>query len=200
MGWVQRDRATSTPVQRTFDGPGTASPPHSDIFQKVPNSHAISGRNVGAVDPTVMRTRVARARVGRLATLTPPTADRGGQPHIVPCCFVLVDDTIYSAVDGKPKTTPALQRLANVRAQPQSCLLVDHYAEDWTALWWVRVDGAARVVATDSERGAAIGALQAKYEQYRQEPPPGAVLAIAIERWRGWSYDDTRPPTDEDTR
>lgn len=147
-----------------------------------------------------MRTLVAGARVGRLATLTPPTSNRGVRPHIVPCCFVLVDATIYSAVDGKPKTTTALQRLANVRAHPQSCLLVDHYADDWTALWWVRVDGSARVVATDGERDTATGALQAKYEQYRREPPLGAVLAIAIEGWRGWSYDDTRPPTDEDTR
>ena len=147
-----------------------------------------------------MRTLVAGARVGRLATLTSAPADRPVRPHVVPCCFVLVDDTIYSAVDGKPKTTPALQRLANVRAHPQSCLLVDHYADDWTALWWVRVDGSARVVPTDGERDAAIGALQAKYEQYRQEPPPGAVLAIAIEGWRGWSYDDARPQTDEDTR
>ena len=90
-----------------------------------------------------MRTLVAGARVGRLATLTSARTDRPARPHVVPCCFALVDDTIYSAVDGKPKTTPALQRLANVRAHPQSCLLVDHYADDWTALWWVRVDGSA---------------------------------------------------------
>ena len=85
-----------------------------------------------------MRQRLAGARVARLATLTPD-----GRPHVVPCCFALVEDTLYSAVDGKPKTTLALRRLDNVRAHPACSLLVDHYADDWAALWWVRVDGTA---------------------------------------------------------
>jgi hypothetical protein len=76
---------------------------------------------------------------------------------------------------------------------------VDHYADDWTALWWVRVDG-PRVVPTDGERDAAIGALQAKTSSTDRNRRRAAVLAIAIEGWRGWSYDDARPQTDEDTR
>ena len=88
-----------------------------------------------------MRDRVASARVGRLATVSP-----GGAPHIVPCCFALVDDVVYSAVDAKPKSTLALRRLDNLRVNPSTALLVDHYAEDWSTLWWVRVDGRGRVV------------------------------------------------------
>jgi PPOX class probable F420-dependent enzyme len=128
-----------------------------------------------------MRRRVAEARVGRLATVTPD-----GRPHLVPCCFALDDGVIYSAVDGKPKSTLALRRLANVRARPEASLLVDHYAEDWSTLWWVRVDGAARVVGSNPEHDHALVLLTAKYEPYRETPPPGPVLAIDTETWRSW--------------
>jgi PPOX class probable F420-dependent enzyme len=133
------------------------------------------------MDRPVARRRVADARVGRLATLTPE-----GRPHIVPCCFVLDDQTVYSAVDAKPKSTLALRRLENVRAHPSCSLLVDHYAEEWTDLWWVRVDGSGRVIERGDERERALDLLQAKYRQYRETPPPGAVVALDIERWRMW--------------
>jgi PPOX class probable F420-dependent enzyme len=129
------------------------------------------------VDDATMRERVAAAPVGRLATVRPD-----GTPHVVPCCFALDGDTLYSAVDAKPKTTLALQRLDNVRANPRASLLVDHYDDDWSQLWWIRVDGDALVV--DSSH--AIALLQAKYPQYAQTPPPGAVIALAITHWRAW--------------
>jgi PPOX class probable F420-dependent enzyme len=124
---------------------------------------------------------MTEARVGHLATLTPDA-----RPHIVPCCFVLVDDTAYSAVDGKPKSTLALRRLQNLRAHPSCSLLVDHYDEDWTSLWWVRLDGSGRVLETGVERDHAIFLLQSKYAQYRETPPPGPVVALDITTWRTW--------------
>jgi PPOX class probable F420-dependent enzyme len=128
-----------------------------------------------------MRTRVAQARVGRLATVT---AD--GRPHVVPCCFAFAIHALYSAVDAKPKSTLALRRVANVRTHPFASLLVDHYDDDWTRLWWVRVDGDVRVLDDGSERDRAIELLRAKYEQYRENPPPGPVLAIDVHTWRAW--------------
>src|SRR4051794_32561026 len=133
------------------------------------------------VEETVMRERVATARVARLATVT---AD--GRPHVVPCCFTIARETIYSAVDGKPKTTLALRRLANVKANPAASLLVDHYDDDWSALWWVRIDGVARVVDDLPEREAALALLAAKYPQYTRTPPPGDVIAIDVTAWRAW--------------
>jgi len=136
-----------------------------------------------------MQQRVAEARVGRLATVTP-----GGAPHVVPCCFVLDGGaTVYSAVDGKPKSTLALRRLDNVQAHPATSLLVDHYEDDWSALWWIRLDGSARVLdpATDpgtaAEHARALDLLVAKYPPYREHRPPGAVLALDVARWRAWS-------------
>jgi PPOX class probable F420-dependent enzyme len=128
-----------------------------------------------------MRERVATARVARLATVS-----AGGRPHLVPCCFVLAADTIYSAIDAKPKSTLALQRLANIEANPAASLLVDHYDDDWSALWWVRLDGDARVVADPSERASALTLLTEKYAQYVDTPPPGDVIAIDVTAWRAW--------------
>ena len=128
-----------------------------------------------------MRERGAAARVARLATVT-----SDGRPHIVPCCFVLAAETIYSAADAKPKTTLALRRLTNIEANPATALLVDHYDDDWSALWWVRLDGSARVVADPTERARALARLAAKYPQYARTPPPGDVMAIEVTAWRAW--------------
>ncbi len=128
-----------------------------------------------------MRQRVSDARVGRLATITAE-----GHPHLVPCCFALDGDRIYTAVDAKPKSTLALRRLANITANAAVTLLVDHYAEDWAQLWWVRVDGTAMVVTAGTEREAALACLREKYAQYRETAPPGPVIAITIAAWRGW--------------
>jgi PPOX class probable F420-dependent enzyme len=129
------------------------------------------------------RALVTQARVARLATV-----DEGGRPHLVPVCFAVEGDRIYSAVDGKPKRSPDLKRLRNIAAHPQVALLVDHYEEDWTRVWWVRVDGPARVLDSGPERDAGIDLLSAKYDQYRDRPDQlGRVVVITAERWRAWS-------------
>ncbi len=132
------------------------------------------------VDEAEQRRRVAAARVGRLAT-----SEGDGPPHLVPVCFVLSGDTVYSAVDRKPKRTPQLRRLANVRARPAATLLVDEYAEDWSRLWWVRLRGPARVLEDGQERLTALALLREKYPQYVEQPPDGAVLALDVSEWRG---------------
>ena len=128
-----------------------------------------------------MRHRVEAARVARLATVTPD-----GRPHAVPCCFDLAGDTLYTAVDAKPKSSLALRRLANLRANPAASLLVDHYADDWSTLWWVRVDGRARILDSGDEHDGALTLLGDKYEQYLNQPPPGSVIAIDATTWRAW--------------
>jgi PPOX class probable F420-dependent enzyme len=129
------------------------------------------------------RRRFAAAPVARLATV-----DASGRPHLVPIVFAVVDDTIYHAVDAKPKRTRALRRLANVAAEPRVAVLADHYEDDWGALWWVRADGRGRVLDADAEEGAAaVDALVARHGQYRAARPAGPVLAIDVERWSGWA-------------
>ncbi len=124
------------------------------------------------------------ARVARLAT-----ADAAGKPHVVPIVFVLVHDTIYTAVDAKPKRTTALRRLANVTDNPAASVLVDHYNDaDWSDLWWVRADGTGRVLeAVEPEAQLAIDLLAERYPQHRDDRPQGPVLAIDVVHWSGWS-------------
>jgi PPOX class probable F420-dependent enzyme len=133
--------------------------------------------------PEELRRRFSEARVARLAT-----ADDRGRPHLVPVVFALSGDTLYSAVDAKPKRSTALRRLANVAANPRVCLLVDHYTEDWRALWWVRADGIGRVLdPAVAEARDAVALLAGRYGQYRDQPPAGPVLAVDVRRWTGWS-------------
>jgi PPOX class probable F420-dependent enzyme len=137
------------------------------------------------VEPAEARARFAAARVARLAT-----AGSDGRPHLVPVVFALDGDTLYTAVDDvKPKATMRLRRLANIAANPAVALLADHYEdEDWTALWWVRADGTARLLDPgDDEAARARALLAGRYAQYRAAPPPGVVIAVDVARWSGWA-------------
>ena len=113
------------------------------------------------------RGRFVGSPVARLATVT-----ESGRPHVVPIVFVVVDDVLYTSVDAKPKTTTALQRLANIAANPAVSVLVDHYSDDWTRLWWVRADGDARIAEADEDRNARRQ-LTVRYPIYLEQPPPG---------------------------
>ncbi len=112
------------------------------------------------MEPELLRDLLAEARIGHLATVG---AD--GDPHVVPVCFVLEGERVYWAVDHKPKASRRLRRLANLRARPVAELVVDHYAEDWAELWWVRVHADAAIL----------------------EPGDGPVVRLAVRRWAGWS-------------
>jgi PPOX class probable F420-dependent enzyme len=125
--------------------------------------------------------RLTEARVARLATTDPD-----GRPHLVPIVFALDGDTLYSAVDNKPKRSKRLRRIGNARARPDVTILVDHYDDDWTRLWWIRLRGRARVLDEGKERERALELLRAKYEQYRDDPPDGPVLAVDINEVREW--------------
>jgi PPOX class probable F420-dependent enzyme len=135
------------------------------------------------VDEREARSRFAAGRVARLATVRPD-----GSPHLVPIVFALDGATIAFVVDDKPKSTRELQRLANIRAEPRVSVLVDHYDDDWAAVWWVRVDGRARVVDADPALDRAVALLAEKYPQYATDRPPGPAVLIDVETWRWWSY------------
>ena len=98
------------------------------------------------------------ARVARLATV-------GGKiPHLVPVVFVHLDGILWIPVDGKPKRHFHLKRLRNIRNNPRVCLLIDHYEDNWQALWWVRIDARATIV---DDNAAATRALVEKYAPYK---------------------------------
>jgi PPOX class probable F420-dependent enzyme len=121
------------------------------------------------------------ARVARLGTV-----DAAGAVRLVPVCFAEVDGWLVSAVDHKPKRTGQLARLDDIRDGGTATVLVDHYEEDWSRLWWVRVRGRAEVLDAGEQRDGALDALAAKYRQYVERPPSGAVWRVAMDEVRSW--------------
>jgi len=131
------------------------------------------------------RVKLEAARVARLATL-----DTERSPHMVPICFVCDGSLFYSAIDRKPKRVAAnsLTRLKNIAQTSRVALLVDHYDEDWTRLWYVLVRGEAELVSDSAERERAIQLLRVKYPQYDTDMLAGdaPVLRITPARITAW--------------
>jgi PPOX class probable F420-dependent enzyme len=106
---------------------------------------------------------------------------------MVPIVFAVDGETLYFAVDAKPKKSTDLQRLKNLAANPAVSVLADHYEDDWSKLWWARADGTAGLVTDKTEAERAIDLLADKYEQYSRARPAGPVVAIHVDRVTGWS-------------
>jgi len=130
------------------------------------------------IDP---RDWFAQAPVAQLATVAPD-----GAPHLVPVVFAALGDVVYTAVDAKRKSTKRLRRLANIEGNPRVCMLVDHYADDWTQLWWVRADGVAAIHYSGEEMWTAYHLLRTKYPQYEKISLDGPVIAVSVQRWSSW--------------
>ena len=130
-----------------------------------------------------VRTRFARSLVAVLGT-----ADAEGATHLVPVTFLVSDDLVFIAIDGKPKRSTDLKRLRNIAANPRVCLLAQHYEADWSRLWWARADGTARVIGPEAVPEAVRDGLTARYPWYAQNPPTGPVIEVAVQRWSGWSF------------
>lgn len=123
--------------------------------------------------------RIADEPTGVLSTVRPD-----GSPHAVPVVYAVSGQVIYTPIDWKPKSGRKLQRLINIEANPSVSLLVHHYSDVWSDLWWVRVDGVASFHPRDVE---GLDALVSKYPQYLDRPPEGGMIRIGIERFSSWS-------------
>jgi PPOX class probable F420-dependent enzyme len=115
--------------------------------------------------------------------------DDDGAPRVLPVTFAVAEGKIWSAIDQKPKREGEPARLRYLRRDPRAALTVDHYSDDWEELAWVQVLGTVRIL--DLAEGApGLEALSAKYEQYREESPPGPLLALEAERYLWWRAAD----------
>jgi PPOX class probable F420-dependent enzyme len=132
---------------------------------------------------TTAEDRFATARVAHLATV-----NANGHPHLIPVTFALAMATVYIAIDHKPKTTRELRRIRNIRTNPAVTLLVDHYDDQWTNLWWARADGTATILDAPATMRKPIDLLVAKYPQYQAVRPEGPVIAVEVHKWADWSY------------
>ena len=136
------------------------------------------------LEPDEARRRFASARVLRLAT-----AGKDGRPHLVPCTFAVDDQgRVVIGIDSKPKSSLNLRRLRNIEENPQVSLLADHYAEDWTQLWWARADGLAAIARFGDDHAGHWEVLRSKYPQYEGQILDGPVIAVAVGSWTGWAF------------
>jgi PPOX class probable F420-dependent enzyme len=134
------------------------------------------------------RTRkfLERRRVAHLAT-----ASAAGAPHAVPICFTLLGETVYIAIDEKPKVAEylRLRRLRNIAENPRVAIVADVYADDdWSQLGFVMLRANARVIGPEAdEHPRAITALRAKYPQYQgmalESRPVIAADITAVTTW-----------------
>jgi PPOX class probable F420-dependent enzyme len=134
---------------------------------------------------------LAEHRVARLATV-----DEANAPHVVPICFAYGDGAIYTVIDEKPKTVSGseLRRVRNILANPDVCLLVDRYDDDWTRLAWLQVRGRAALVTDPAERNRTLALLRARYPQYQRMNLESCVLIrILPGRVVEWAATPTPP-------
>jgi len=143
---------------------------------------------VNAALPPAAAELLRESRVARLGT-----ADREGQPLVVPVCYVFDGRACFSAIDAKPKRVAprGLRRVRNIADNPRVSLVVDRYDEDWSQLCWVIVQGRADILSDGPERATAVDLLRAKYPQYRAmglDRDTTIVIRISPERTTFWSW------------
>ncbi|MEX2235927.1 MAG: TIGR03668 family PPOX class F420-dependent oxidoreductase [Dehalococcoidia bacterium] len=102
------------------------------------------------------------APVARLATTSAE-----GIPSIVPICFAIDGDIVWSVIDEKPKSGRPLKRIRNIEENPNVALLFDRYDNDWSKLAWVVLHGRADVVSA-ADHPAALALLRARYPRYEE--------------------------------
>jgi len=131
-----------------------------------------------------VRDFVQAHRVARLGTV-----DNAGRPLVLPICYILAGESLYSPIDEKPKRVPVhrLKRLQNIQKNPHVALVIDDYSEDWTALSYVILHGRAEILTGGSAFERAVLALREKYPQYHhmaiQENP---MIAVHLDRVVSW--------------
>jgi len=132
--------------------------------------------------PSWARRLLEEARVGHLGLI-----DGEGKPRVLPVTFAVVDGFVWSAVDHKPKRRPGeeLARVRWLRERPESALTVDRYDDDWSGLAWLQMIGTTAVVEA-AGHDHVLSALAKRYPQYRDRPPGGPLLRLAVDRTLCW--------------
>jgi PPOX class probable F420-dependent enzyme len=134
-------------------------------------------------------TEIERGFLAPARTATLGTIASDGRPRLVPICFVLAGDALYTPIDEKPKTPDplTLARIRDIERRAEVTVLVDRWDEDWGRLAWLRCEGRARLTDDAAERASAIDALRTKYLQYAaHDLEARPLIRIAIERVRTW--------------
>jgi PPOX class probable F420-dependent enzyme len=162
---------------------------HEDVWENTGSLYTIPRRvherGDGVLDWSLkVQLFVQTHRLARLATV-----DGQGQPLVLPICYVVDGETLYSPTDAKPKRVPVqrLKRLQNIRDNPHVALVIDDYDEDWTQLSYVLLHGTAAILSEGPAFAQAIVALREKYPQYhRMSIEENPLIAVHLTRVISW--------------
>jgi len=132
------------------------------------------------LDPDACRQRIGPSGHGVLGSVH---AERG--VDAVPVVFVIRDERVVIPIDTvKPKSGDRLQRLVNLSADDRCVLLVDHYDDDWSQLWWVRIHGRGHESAPTADQ---LEALAESFPAYRSRGAVTSAIVMVIDAVTGWS-------------
>ena len=142
---------------------------------------------MGAI-PASVAGFISEGRVGRLAT-----ADASGQPLVVPICYAFDGESLFSAIDAKPKTPgpQGLKRIRNIRENPRVSIVIDRYDEEWSRLRYVIIQGQAEILTEGGAFSRGVDLLLAKYPQYRSmglDREAGLMIRVEPGRVTAWQY------------
>jgi len=138
--------------------------------------------------PATVAGFISGGRVGRLGT-----ADAAGQPLVVPICYAFDGESIFSAIDAKPKTIriDRLRRVRNIRENAKGSLVIDRYDEDWRQLRYVIIQGQAELLTEGRDFSRGVDLLRAKYPQYRAmglDRAAGLMIRVRPSRVTDWQF------------
>lgn len=112
----------------------------------------------------------------------------------VPVCFATVRKLVASPIDlVKAKATTDLGRIKNLDLDAAATLLCERWdRDDWSRLWWVRVQLLRRPGHDVSSRlfDECAQALRDKYHQY-QDAEFADVIVFDVQHIAGWSATET---------
>jgi len=125
---------------------------------------------------------VALERVARVATM-----GRDGRPHVVPVCHVADNGRLYFA------TGLDSLKVRHLRANPNLAVVVDVYAEDWSVLKGVMIQGTAAFIERGPRFRKIRDLLYRKYPQYPQASAIGegdsAMIEVTPGRVTSWGFE-----------
>jgi len=121
--------------------------------------------------------------------------DLDDNPEALPIVFARAADALWMPIDGKRKRGGAtLGRLARIERAPRVMLLLDHYAPDWSELWWIRLRCDATIVAgKHPDWDVAVAALVDKYPQYDEVAMFKDEPILVRYEWTGVSWWSSSP-------
>lgn len=106
---------------------------------------------------------IKKTRVARLSTV-----DETSQPYSIPVVFIYYKNSFFIPLDEKSKSTKIseLRRVKNIEHNPQVCLLIDEYTDNWNDLFYILIKGTAELFDDKYTLKHVHKLLVSKYPQY----------------------------------